>query len=396
MISVKICISWIYYNFILPILIGLISGVIGGSFFYAIKISSFYRLNNYNVIYFLPIFGIFIVFLYKKSKIDLFYGNKDILYSIKNNFKINPLLFLCVYFSTIFSHLSGASIGKESASIQLGASLGEIFCNIFKVKNKKLLIITFMSGMMTAVFTFPMTALFFVLEMFEVKEAFQFFIPCLISAITSNLFIKFIGIEFNNGFKLEYINIFLVEKNIFIKIILLSILACALAIIVSFLLKITKQCLNRYLKNDFLIILVGGILIIVLTFSLKTFDYNGLGTSIIGRCFQENFSLRVFLLKILFTVISVSAGYKGGDVIPIIFIGATFGNAMSDILGLDKSVASLVGILSIFSVFCKKFFATIFLGLEMLGMENFLIYFLIVSITFIFNKISDIKKLKIF
>ena len=161
----------IYYNFILPIFIGSFTGIIGWLFFRAIEIVSAYRLKNPIFIYFLPILGLVIAFLYKKSKIDLFYETKDIVSSIKHNL-VNPfLVFLSVYISSIFSHFSGASVGKESASVQLGASLGKVFSKILKSNNQEFFIITFMAGMLTAVFTFPMTALFFVLEMFDRKTA---------------------------------------------------------------------------------------------------------------------------------------------------------------------------------------------------------------------------------
>ena len=384
-------IVWIYYNFILPSFIGSFTGIIGWLFFRAIEIVSAYRLKNPIFIYFLPILGLVIAFLYKKSKIDLFYETKDIVSSIKHNL-VNPfLVFLSVYISSIFSHFSGASVGKESASVQLGASLGKVFSTILQSNNQEFFIITFMAGMLTAVFTFPMTALFFVLEMFDRKTALKFFIPCLVSVLFSKILINFFIIVHTEP--IEYINTFLFKD--ILKIILLSIMTGILAVIFSFLLKKTKNFVKNYFKNYFFIIFCGGLILVFLTFYYKNFDYNGLGFSIIKECFQKDFNFNVFLLKVLFTIISLGFGYKGGAVVPIMFIGATFGNAMSQVLDLDIKFGSIVGILSMFSIFCNKSFAPLFLGLEMFGKQNFMLYFIIIIMTFIFRKVFSLIKQKI-
>ena len=138
---------------------------------------------------------------------------------------------------------------------------------------------------------------------------------------------------------------------------------------------------KKYLKNDYLKIAVGGLLITGLTLIIGTTDYNGGGIDVINRIFENGeVKYEAFLFKILFTAITVAAGYKGGEIIPTLFIGATFGAVLGSLLGVPLGFCAAVGMATLFASVTNCPFATTLLCIEMFGREGLVYYVLAIAV----------------
>ena len=127
---------------------------------------------------------------------------------------------------------------------------------------------------------------------------------------------------------------------------------------------------KKIFKNEFLRIAIGGVIIVALTLLTGTRDYNGGGIDIINRIFEGgNVSYGAFLLKIIFTFITVAAGYKGGEIVPTFFIGATMGYTVSVLVGLNPALGAAVGMAALFSGVTNCPLAAIILSVEMFGTD---------------------------
>ena len=106
--------------------------------------------------------------------------------------------------------------------------------------------------------------------------------------------------------------------------------------------------MDRLLRNRYLRTFIGGLVIALLSLILNTSDYNGAGMDVITRAMNGEAGTAAFLLKIVFTAITISAGFKGGEIVPAFFIGSTFGCVLAPLLGLNPSFAAAIGFVALF------------------------------------------------
>lgn len=360
------------------LLTGLFGGIIGALFAHSVSFVTNLRNSNPWLLYLLPVAGLLTVLIYKTLKTTGL-GTNNVLKSLKEGEGVSSLLLPAVFSGAVLTHLCGGSAGREGAALQMGGGFAKFLSKIFKLDNEesKIAVICGMAAFFSALFGTPLGAGIFVLEVvFNKKLSFKAFIPSLVSSFAA--FIVAQGLLVHP----ERFNTDLPSFSVTLlwKIVILMILSCGVCLIFVNALHFAEHFMKRTFKNHYLKIAVGAIIIIALTFIVGSRDYNGGGLDIVEKVFSHSeVKTEAFLLKILFTAITVAAGFKGGEIVPTIFIGATFGGAAALILGLGAPFGAALGVAVLFCGATNCPVATVLLCSEMFGFKGIL-YFAVASL----------------
>ncbi len=373
----------------LSLIVGIVCGLVGAGFVKSISFVTSLRENNGWILYLLPVCGIVVTTVYNFLKVNG-KGTNDVIKSVRTDEKCSPLLGVAVFCGTVLSHLGGASVGREGAALQLGGSISAFFAKIFKIPEefRRILVISGMSACFSALFGTPFAAFVFVIEIARVgKRCLTAVIPTFISSITAFLIANGLGVA-PERFPVNEIPE--LTKGILWRVVFISVSGALVSAIFVYALHFSEKYFKKLLKNEYLRIALGGAVVILLTKLFGTTDYNGGGIGVVHHIFTHGeVNYEAFLLKILFTAVSVGAGYKGGEIVPTIFIGGTLGGAISCFLGLNPAFGAAVGITALFSGVTNAPFATIILACEMFGIEGVGYYIIASAISFMLSgKIS--------
>ncbi len=385
----KIKLFFIYV--LLSLFIGAVSGAVGGVFHLWIEKVTDIRNENDFVIYFLPLTALLITLMYKISKDKL--STDTVLLGVRENGNISPLLAPFIFIATVLSHLVGASVGREGAALQIGGGIGNNLGRMLKIKDDKkgFLTVLGMAGAFSAIFTTPVTAAIFAIEVLSVGHMryFEIFF-CMLSSIVAFGISVLMG---NHVIGFPDIGDMSFSFDIIIKTIVIGILAGITAKLFCYTLEKCEKLTEKIFKNCYLRAFCIGLVILLITLLSGTRIYNGAGMDTIGLClsgdneailgFFAKWTLFAFLIKMLLTALSISAGLKGGEIVPSFFIGATLGALLGMVLGIDLSFASSIGMLVLFSGITNCPIASIVLGIELFGGGNILYFALAIGLGFI-------------
>ena len=363
--------KWIY----IAICTGFFGGIVGICFHKSVDYATELRVEDPRLLWLLPIAGIVIVAFYHLTHQER--GNTNaIIDSIHFGQKVPLLLLPAIYLGTFLTHLCGGSAGREGAALQIGGSIGWCVGQIFILDDKDMRIATLsgMSAVFSALFGTPVTAAIFALEVISVGIVYYSgLIPCLISALIAFWLSELFGViptHFN-------IMIQPMGDLVFIKVVLLALFCCLLSVVFCHVLHKTEHFLAAFLKNSYLRIVVGAFIIIGLTYAVGCRDYNGAGMDIIRNAIEHGRAKPLaFFFKLIFTAITIGCGFKGGEVVPSFFIGATFGCVMGPLLGLSPGFSAAIGLICVFCGAVNCPIASLILSIELFG-STYLIFFAI-------------------
>ncbi|WP_252246746.1 chloride channel protein [Clostridium sp. ZBS4] len=365
--SIKIYIITFFLWVVVAGITGLIGGFIGSLFHLSVEYATNFRIENDWIIFMLPLGGALIICLYKIFKLGSNIGTNLVIDSIRTDgkvpFSMSPLIFI----STVITHLFGGSAGREGAALQLGGSIGSQVGKILHLDEKDMHLITLcgMSGVFSALFGTPLTATFFAMEVISVGIIYySSFIPCIVSSIVAYKVSLLFGLE-PVRFNINVIPNFSTEN--IIKVAILGALCALVSIIFCETLHKTNKFLSNVIKNDYLRIICGGLAIVALTFIVGCRDYNGAGMDIIANAINGQAKPEAFILKIIFTAITISVGYKGGEIVPTFFIGATFGCVVGRLIGLDPRLGAAIGLVALFCGVVNTLITSVILSIELFG-----------------------------
>lgn len=376
-------------TFIKMILIALAVGIIGGltgSVFHICldSVTNLRRSNNW-IIFFLPLGGILITAMYQlfknKGKMD----TNRVIDSIRENEKIPLVMIPLIFISTVITHMLGGSAGREGAALQIGGGIGYNFGKALRLKENDMHIIVMagMSAVFAALFGTPLTAAIFSLEVTTVGILnYAALLPCVISSITA------CSIAGAFGLSPVYFGSVLFETisaEIAIKVIFLGLIFSLISIIFCMSISRCEHYMNKFIKNCYLRAFTGGAIIVALTFAIGTFDYNGAGMDVINRAISGNAKPEAFILKILFTAITISAGFRGGEIVPSFFIGSTLGCIMAPVVNLDAGFCAALGFVALFCAVVNCPLASILLSIEVFGTDGILYFAIICSISYMMS-----------
>lgn len=362
---------------LISLTVGLCGGVVGAVFFHLFTAVTNLRTANPWLVFLLPLGGLLTVKIYKILKTEGL-STDSVLKSLKGEKRVSPWLLPAVFVSSLLTHLFGGSAGKEGAALQMGGAVSSLLSNKLKVDENKSDIGTVcgMSAFFSALFGTPLGASVFAAEVvFLKKQSYKWLIPSLLSGFTAFLISGILGVHPERfSLSLPAFNFSLFWKTGVI------ILVCsAVCILFVFTLEKTKELFRKIFKNPYIRIAAGGILIILLTLIEGSGDYNGGGMNIVEKIFSHNtVKYEAFLLKIIFTAITVAAGFKGGEIVPTFFIGATSGGALALLLGVPVPFGAALGMAVLFGGATNCSLSAILLCGEMFGFKG-IAYFIVAS-----------------
>ncbi len=366
-------------SIILGIIVGAIAAVFG---MVLLKITEFrYEYYNY-LIPFLAIAGILIVAIYKYIGKNSGKGMTLIFEKAHGSKEHIPIIMIpLVIITTWITHLFGGSAGREGVSVQIGATVGYKIGEFFKSEEiGHVLLISGMAAGFSGLFRTPLAAVFFAMEILTVgKMSYYALIPALIAAITAYETSAFIGLE-KFSFLIDLDGKLVYNTEFLIKIVIVSILFGLTGRLFAYLLKILKSYFSKKFDNNFKKIFIIGIFLSIIITLLYHGRYAGLGLKLISDSLNGNtIHSYDFILKLLLTVITLAAGFQGGEVTPLFAIGASLGAFLAASLGLPVPLIAALGYVAVFSSATNTLLGPIFIGGEVFGFE-FMPLFVLVSI----------------
>lgn len=360
-----------FYSFLrwafVGLTVGVIVGLCGTAFSYALKYATNLRLDNPWIFYLLPVLGLVIVFIYSIAGVNHPRGTNLVLLSVRTEETIPLIMAPLIFISTLLSHLGGASAGREGAALQMGGSISQQIGRLMKADEKSMHIFSMcgMSACFAALFGTPVAAAVFSIEVVSVGiMQYSALIPCAIASLTADVIAKHFHVH-HMQFSVPELAIDF-DLSIGIRVCILALCGAILSIIFCAILRVSGNLYEKYIKNKYIRILVGGFLIVAITLLLNTSDYMGAGEEIIVNALSGHARPEAFLLKMIFTALALEAGFKGGEIVPTLFIGSTFGCVFAGLIGLSPAFGAAIGMIALFCGVTNCPIASIFLGLELL------------------------------
>lgn len=379
--------KWLF----LSSLVGVLAGATSAFFLFFLDWVTEWRENHLWIIAFLPLAGLIIGLAYHYWGKEVVNGNNVLLEEFHSPKKIIPLIMApLVLFGTLITHLFGGSAGREGTAVQMGAAISDQFSKLFSLNenDRKILIIIGISAGFAAVFGTPLAGAVFALEvMFFGKIKSEALLPSLITAFIAD-------------FTCTAWNVSHTQYSIPIvpDIGIINLLWAALTGIIFGLSSwLFSRSMHFWTKLFASIIkyapfrpLIGGIFIAIAIYLMGTTKYIGLGIPVILDAFSENLNSYDFLIKILLTTFTIGAGFKGGEVTPLFFIGATLGNALVWFVPLPVALLAGMGFAAVFAGASNTPIACTLQGIELFGMESAIFIGIACLISYFFSGLTGI------
>jgi H+/Cl- antiporter ClcA len=381
-------IKWI----VLGSFVGLMTGSASAFFLYSLDYVTSLRMENPWLLFFLPLGGAVVSYLYFKFGKSSTKGNNLILEQIHGGTESVPLRMApLVLIGTLITHLFGGSAGREGTAVQMGGSLSEWFGKLIRVTpaDRKILLICGISGGFGSIFGTPLAGTLFGLEVLAIGViSHQALLPAFVASLVGNLTATSLWGVSHLHYSIG--DIPALSFMVILKVILASILFGLTSRLFSELTHSLKRWYSYFFRNPMIKSAVGGIIIIGLVYLLGTRDYLGLGLPLIEASFTGEVSPLAFLGKILFTSLTLGAGFQGGEVTPLFAIGATLGNALSGWIGLYAPFLAALGFIAVFCGATNTPIACFIMGIELFGGEGAVYMFMACVISYLFSGHSGI------
>ena len=369
----------------LALVCGLVIGLAGTAFHFCLDFAQRARQTYPWLIWLLPLGGVLITALYRWGGIQNDRGTNFVLIAVRANeklsFKTAPLIFV----STFFTHLLGGSAGREGAALQLGGSLAAKLGRLLHLDEKDARILTMcgMSAAFSALFGTPVTSAIFSMDVISVGVMYySAIVPFVVAAIVGNQVAALFGVQ---PVSFALAGVPELSAPGLARVILLGVLCAVLSILFCVCMHQSAALYKRLIPNKFLCAAVGGLLVALLTLAVGSRDYNGAGMEVIARAVAGQARPEAFALKLLFTALTLGAGFKGGEIVPAFFTGATFGNVMGKLLGLSPSFGAGLGLVALFCGVTNCPISSLMLSVELFGARGFPFFALVVAVSFMLS-----------
>lgn len=371
--------------------VGILSGLSVSLFLYLLNIVTTVRIQNYQIIYLLPFVGFLISFLFMKYGSEINSGTNLYIEEVSNPKKTIPLYMVpFVLISTLLSHLFGGSVGREATAVQMGAAFADQISKKFRVikEERKALLMAGAGSAFAAALGAPFAGMFFGGEVvhslkfreWRVLESFvASFIACLMTQLLSaqhTLWPRVIIPEFSLS-----LFVYVVVSGI-----CFGLITRAFILVLYFVENVQKKYIHYSPLRPF----IAGLLIVILYKMMGTYRYAGLGLDAIQDSFLFRSSLGDPFYKVIFTALSVGSGFKGGEYVPLVFIGATLGSALSILQPTMMSLLASLGFTSVFAAASKTPLTCIILAAELFGIEILPYAIIACLLSFVFSGKSSI------
>lgn len=365
--------------------LGVLCGLVGTVFHKTIDLATETRMEHLWLLWLLPVAGVVTLLCYRLCKVDLSTGTNLVLQTTVTDERIPILLAPLIFIGTTLSHLCGASVGREGAALQLGGSIGHNFARLlrFSEDDRKVLSLCGMAACFAALFGTPFTAAVFVLEVVAVGLVhYNAFLPCVISAYAAALTAKMLGVSPMSFTPAEGIPEFTAVTAL--QVLALGVLVGLLGIVFCLSLHRAGHYTAKWLKNPYLRIGLGGLLMAVVTVVFHWYDYAGAGTQVIAAAINEGTVVpAAFFIKLMLTSLCVGVGFRGGEIVPTMFVGATFGCLVGPLLGLPAGFSAALCLIALFCSVVNCPIASAILAVELFGTAQLPLFVIALAAAFV-------------
>ncbi len=374
------------------LLVGIFTGSASAGFLWSLEWVTNYREANVWIIALLPIAGFFIGLSYYLYGASVVKGNNLLLDEYHTPKKVIPFKMApLVYIGTILTHLFGGSAGREGTAVQIGGAIADQFTKIFKLSNsdRKILLITGISAGFASVFGTPLAGAIFALEVLIIgRIKFDAIIPSFLAAIFATYFCDVWQISHHTHYHINTV------ANLTPITVFWAVLAGIIFGLVGMLFSKSSHFWGNLFKKHIsyppLRPFIGGVILAIIVYLMGTTKYIGLGVPTIVEAFSTNLNSYDFILKLLFTTFTLGAGFKGGEVTPLFYIGATLGNALIWFIPLPIGLLAGMGFVGVFAGATNTPIACTIMGIELFGIESGVFIAIACTTSYLFSGHSGI------
>lgn len=368
-----------------------IIGSVTALFLWLLNLVTNFRFQHPWILFLLPFSGVLIYFLYKLSGKNAAAGNNLIIDEIHEPSGGVPLRMApLVLITTIITHLFGGSAGREGTAVQIGGSFAGLLARKagFNAADVSVILTAGIAAGFAAVFGTPLTGAVFAMEVLAIGQIkYNALLPCLLAAIIADVTYSAWGIhhtlyQIANLPQTHILSFFKVDVLLLLKTALAGIAFGLASRLFAALTHEVKNLSSKLIKTAWLVPFAGGVAVIALTYLSGTRDYLGIGivsdhtdgVSLTAAFHSSGATNWSWMWKILFTAITLGTGFKGGEVTPLFFIGATLGNVLAVYLGVPVDLLAGLGFIAVFAGATNTPLACTLMGVELFGGGNLLYY----------------------
>lgn len=383
---IKKIFKWVILSIIMAIPIGIVVG------YYNIILTTAnrYRKSHEYLIYFLPIAGLMITFMYLKSERNAYSGENLLKSEVQSAVKDIPFyMTFVVFLGSLATTFFGGSAGKEGSAVAMGGTLGDFLARKFNLSNEdqRTLVLCGVGSAFGVIYDVPFAGAILGMELvLKGKFHYQALIPAFLTTVFSNEIAAAIG-----NTKVNYPILMLDDLSfmILIKLVLLGIIFGVGGSIFNLVLDNSSKIYGIITKNPYLKAILGGVLTIVL-FWLVGDNYNGLGQTFIRYAFDKPATLMDSVWKIIFTAIALGSVFQGGRGNPTFFVGAALGSAVAKYIGFPLESCTALGMIGVFCGATSLPITSIAMSLEYFGGDEMVAIMIVMTISYIISGFYDI------
>ena len=353
------------------LVLGAITGSISAFFLFSLEVVTNWRESHLWIIALLPVGGFLIGLSYHLFGNSVVKGNNLLLEELHSPKKIIPFRMApLVLFGTIVTHLFGGSAGREGTAVQIGGAIADRFTKILNLseRDRKIVLIAGISAGFASVFGTPLAGAIFALEVLILgRIRLDAIVPSFMAAVFADYFCTIWGISHT---KYTISTVAEMTPINLLWCLLAGIIFGLVAMLFSKSTHFWSSLFKKSIKYPPLRPVIGGIVIAVAVYFMGTTKYIGLGIPIIVDAFSENLNSYDFILKLLFTSFTLGAGFKGGEVTPLFFVGAALGNVLIWFIPLPMGLLAGMGFVAVFAGATNTPIACTVMGIELFGIES--------------------------
>ena len=368
--------SKIFFIMIIAAFTGLASGLLSSGFLHSLEYVTIMRITHPELLWGLPFFGLILASVIQRVPHHVNQGVPYFLKELHNEqAPISIWMVPFIFLSALGTHLFGGSAGREGVGIILGVGVSQVFPKCHEIFRglREHLIYAGISGGFASIFGTPLAAIVIAFEFHQFKDIKK--IDLVLSSIVSSV-CGYVAFLYLSPMHMIMKVSFPPFREI-IPYVLVAGLICGIAGQFFYWgLKGYGKLVSYLFPSLHVKLFVGGLFIALFVYFTKSYEYVGIGTNLITHSFNSQMELYDFFMKCLLTVMTLSIGYKGGEVTPLFCMGATLSNSVSSFFGLTEfSLSASLGMMSLFGAVTASPLASAVMGGELFGVEAGLLCF---------------------